>query len=138
MPAKDYYHLAVRAALIKDGWTITHDPLTLRYHKRDVYIDLGAERLLAAEKDSQKIAVEVKSFIAASSLAALEEAVGQYLVYQDVLEETEIERRLYLAVPDYAQEGILSEPIGEMLVRKHNIRLMVFNPDTEEVVTWKP
>jgi hypothetical protein len=40
------------------------------------YIDLGAERLLAAEKDTQKIAVEVKSFIAASALAALEEVVA--------------------------------------------------------------
>ncbi len=138
MPAKDLYHLAVRTALIKDGWTITHDPLTLRYHKRDVFIDLGAERLLAAEKDAQKIAVEVKSFVAASALAALEEAVGQYVVYQDVLEETEKERRLYLAVPDYAQEGILAEPIGELLIRKHHIHLIVYNPDTEEVVAWKP
>jgi len=77
MPAKDLYHEAVCAALIKDGWTTTHDPLTLRYHKRDIYIDLGAERLLAAEKDSQKIAIEIKSFIANSALAALEEAVGQ-------------------------------------------------------------
>jgi|SRR5579872_80521 len=138
MPAKDLYHVAVRTALIKDGWTITHDPLTLRYHKRDVYIDLGAERLLAAEKDSYKIAVEVKSFVAASALAALEEAVGQYVVYQDVLEETDIERSLYLAVPDYAQEGILSEPIGELLIRKHGIRLIVYSPDVEEVVAWIP
>ena len=138
MPAKDLYHGAVRAALIKDGWTITHDPLTLRYYKRDVYIDLGAERLLAAEKASQKIAVEVKSFTAASAIAALEEAVGEYIVYQDVLEEIDIERKLFLAVPDYAQEGILSEPIGELLVRKHGIHVIVYNADTEEVVAWKP
>jgi hypothetical protein len=26
MPAKDTYHNAVENALIKDGWTITHDP----------------------------------------------------------------------------------------------------------------
>jgi hypothetical protein len=138
MPARDHYHLAVRKALIKDGWTITHDPLTIRYHKRDIYINLGAERLLGAEKGSQKIAVEVKSFVAASALAALEEAVGQYILYQDVLEETKAERSLYLAVPDYADEGILSEPIGELLVRKHGIRRMVYHPDREEVIAWKP
>ncbi len=138
MPAKDLYHAAVRNALIKDGWTITHDPLTLRYYKRDVHIDLGAERLLAAEKDTHKIAVEIKSFVAASALAALEEAIGQYILYQDVLEDMEIERRLYLAVPDYAEEGILSEPIGELLIRKYGIRLLVYRPNTEEVVEWKP
>lgn len=66
------------------------------------------------------------------------EAVGQYVVYQDVLEEMVIERWLYLAVPDYAQEGILSEPIGELLIRKHGIRLMVYSPETEEVIAWKP
>ena len=80
----------------------------------------------------------VGRFTAASAVAALEEAVGQYVVYQDVLEEMEMERSLYLAVPDYAQEGILSEPIGELLVRKHNIHLIIYNPDTEEVVAWKP
>ncbi len=138
MPAKDLYHKVVCAALLKDGWTITHDPLTLRYHKRDIYIDLGAERLLAAEKGSQKIAIEIKSFLANSSVAALEEAVGQYIVYQDVLEEMQKERILYLAVPDYEQDGILSEPIGELLIRKHNIHLMVYRPETDEVVAWKP
>lgn len=28
--AKDIYHEAVREALIKDGWTITHDPFILK------------------------------------------------------------------------------------------------------------
>jgi hypothetical protein len=53
MPAKDRYHEAVRAALIKYGWTVTDDPLTLRYHRRDIHIDIGAERLLAAERGAQ-------------------------------------------------------------------------------------
>ena len=30
MPAKDIYHDTVKNALIKDGWTITHDPLHSR------------------------------------------------------------------------------------------------------------
>ncbi len=29
MPAKDIYHNQVKNALIKDGWTITDDPLIL-------------------------------------------------------------------------------------------------------------
>ncbi len=31
MPAKDTYHDAVRHALVKDGWTITHDPFTISW-----------------------------------------------------------------------------------------------------------
>lgn len=59
MPARDIYHQQVREALTKDGWAITHDPLRLSWGRKDVYVDLGAERLLAAEKGTQRIAVEV-------------------------------------------------------------------------------
>ncbi len=54
MPVRDIYHDAVRRALIKDGWTITHDPLRLDWGGKDMYVDLGAERLLAAEKGEQR------------------------------------------------------------------------------------
>ncbi|MFM2431796.1 MAG: fdxN element excision controlling factor protein [Cyanobacteriota bacterium] len=43
MPAKDLFHDAVKAALVKDGWTVTHDPLTLKVGKKDLFVDLGAE-----------------------------------------------------------------------------------------------
>lgn len=45
MPAKDIYHDVVKQALIKDGWTITDDPLRLRWAKRNIYIDLGQNGL---------------------------------------------------------------------------------------------
>ncbi len=64
--AKDIYHDTVRTALEKDGWTITDDPLTLRIGLRDVFVDLGAQKLLAAEREGQKIAVEIKSFVSQS------------------------------------------------------------------------
>ena len=63
MPSKDIYHDVVCNGLIKEGWTITHDPLFLRYGKKDMYVDLGAERLIAAQKAKDVIAVEVKSFV---------------------------------------------------------------------------
>ena len=78
MPAKDRYHDSVKAALVRDGWTITHDPLTLRWGKKDMFVDLGAEKLLAAEKGERKIAVEVKSFLGRSELRDLQQALGQY------------------------------------------------------------
>ena len=87
MPARDLYHDSVKKALVKDGWRITHDPLRLTWGKKDMYVDLGAERLMAAQKDNELIAVEVKSFIGASSMADLEGAIGQYILYFDVLQE---------------------------------------------------
>jgi hypothetical protein len=50
MPARDIYHNSVKNALIKDGWTITHDPYTLTFGLRDVFVDIGAERMLALSK----------------------------------------------------------------------------------------
>ena len=107
MLAKDRYHNAVRHALEADGWTITDDPLPLRVGTRDLYVDLGAERLLAAERGSEKIAVEIKSLVGPSPIASLEQALGQFVLYNDALELLEPERLLFLAVPRKCQ-GIFS------------------------------
>lgn len=85
MPTRDLYHIAVRNALIKDGWTITHDPYVLSVGLRDVYIDLGAERVIAAERGQDKIAVEIKTFRGASDIYDLEMAIGQYVLYRSSL-----------------------------------------------------
>jgi XisH protein len=44
MAARDVFHEAVKNALVKDGWTITHDPLSLSFGGVDLYIDLGPKR----------------------------------------------------------------------------------------------
>lgn len=62
--ARDIFHEVVKEALIKDGWTITDDPLTLLNRvEGGLMTDLGAEKIIAAEKGLIKIAVEVKSFL---------------------------------------------------------------------------
>ena len=99
MPARDLYHQVVRQILIDSGWTITHDPYPLQWAKRNLSVDLGAERLLAAQQADQKIAVEVKSFIRDSRIADLQQALGQYTLYQDILSQVEPDRILYLAMP---------------------------------------
>jgi hypothetical protein len=58
---RDLFHQVVKEALIKDGWNITHDPFPIDYGDVQMQIDLGAERLLGAAKDTQTIAVEIKS-----------------------------------------------------------------------------
>ncbi|MEC4884711.1 MAG: element excision factor XisH family protein [Scytonema sp. PMC 1070.18] len=69
MPAPDLYHDVVCTALIKDGWKITDDPLVLTIGRRSVFVDLGAEKLIAAERGSDKIAIEIKSFPSPSPLS---------------------------------------------------------------------
>ncbi|WP_442940851.1 element excision factor XisH family protein [Nostoc sp.] len=64
MPAKDIFHNTVKTALEKDKWTITDEHLFIQVEDIDFYIDLTAERILAAEKTGKKIAVEIKSFLA--------------------------------------------------------------------------
>lgn len=137
MPAKDLYHDTVIAALTSDGWTITDDPLQLRYQKRDLYVDLAAERSpVAAEKEGIKIAVEIKSFLNKSQVEALQEALGQFLMYREILAEIETERVLYLAVPKHIYEGILSEPLGRLMIDRSQLRLLVFSVKEERILKW--
>lgn len=82
----------------KDGWTITHDPFPLQIGKKRLSADLGAERLISAEKELQKIVVEVKSFVGQSDVKDLQQALGQYVLYSQILNEMEVKRVLYLAV----------------------------------------
>ncbi len=138
MPARDRYHDQVKNALIKDGWTITDDPLHVKWGKKDMYVDLGAERLLAAEKGERKIAVEVKSFLGHSEMADLEQAIGQYTVYDEVLLRAQPDRILFLAVDEEVYENLFEEPIGELLLESRRIRLIVFDPHTETIRLWIP
>lgn len=81
MPAKDKIHDSVKNALMKDGWTITHDPYTIEYDNELVYADLAAERPIAAERSGTKIIVEVKSFTGRSTIQDFKVALGQYRLY---------------------------------------------------------
>jgi hypothetical protein len=89
MAAKDKFHNVVKIAIEKDGWTITDDPLFIRAEDVDFYIDLGAEKVLAAEKAGQKIAVEIKSFLGASEVNEFHSALGQFLNYRSALRLTQ-------------------------------------------------
>jgi hypothetical protein len=138
MPAKDIYHDSVKNALIKDGWTITHDPLILKWGHKDLYVDLGAEQLVAAEKEGRKIAVEVKSFVSPSEVEDLETAVGQFVLYHDIMSRTEPDRVLYLAVRAAVFSSVFEEPIGQVLLENQRVKLVVFDPQAEVIVKWIP
>ena len=136
MPAKDIFHDIVITALQKDGWQITDDPLRLKWGLRELFVDLGAKKLIAAQKGETKIAVEIKSFIGKSPIYELENALGQYILYRNILEETDVERLIYLAVRKSTYEEIFSEPIGVMIVQKNQLCLLVFDDEQEEIIKW--
>jgi hypothetical protein len=135
--AKDLFHNAVRHALEKEQWMITSDPLFLRFGGVEMYIDLGAERILAAEKAGQKIAVEIKSFAGASATTEFNGALGQFLKYQLALEEEEPDRKLYLAVPFDVYRAFFSLELIRLLIQRYQVCLIVYEPETEEIVKWQ-
>lgn len=136
MPAKDLFHDNVRRALEKDGWTITDDPLTLRIGRRDVYVDIGAEKLFAAEKADEKIAVEIKSFVGKSEVADLQDALGQFIFYEDYLSEIEPERILFLAIRQKVYAKIFKKDIGLKFIENRRLRLLVFDEESEVITEW--
>lgn len=136
MPARDLYHAAVRNALLRDGWTITHDPYTLSAGQKDVFVDLGAERPIGAEKQGQRIAVEVKTFLGPSDVRDFELALGQYALYRSLMSRVEPDRKLYLAVSRSTFEGILNEPIARPALEDYHVSIVVFDVDRETIVKW--
>lgn len=137
--AKDAIHDAVVTALKKDGWIITKEQYALPVGQRGVFIDIAADRdVIVAEREDQRIAVEVKSFLGLSAVQDLRDAVGQYMLYRFALELNATGRVPYLAVSVEAARGILSEPIGIGMLNSAQINLVIVDKDTEEVAEWKP
>jgi XisH protein len=136
MPAKDIYHDAVRFALVKDGWKILAEDYSLEYGGDRVYVDLAAEKAIAAEKQGRKILVEVKSFIGRSFVNDLEQAVGQYVIYRDILVETELDFELYLAITAGVYKGSFQRKLAQMIVERNQVNLLVIDSENEVVEQW--
>lgn len=139
MAAKDIYHDHVKDALEKDGWAITHDPYRLKWRgRKKMLIDLAAEKLLLAEKGASKIAIEVKSFVGNSELEDLYNAIGQFILYRKALRKSEPVRELYLAIRHDVYNDLFDDPNEDSLVIEDGVKVIVFNPETREIVLWIP
>ena len=104
----------------------------------DMYIDLGAEKVIAAEKEGRKIAVEIKSFLGPSTLAEFHLALGQFMNYRYALADTEPDRVLYLAVPLDIYEAFFTLAFIQSVVRRSQLHLLVYDVGTEEITQWQP
>jgi hypothetical protein len=135
--ARDKFHSNAREALIKDGWNITDDPLRIPIDGSYLEIDLAGEKVFAAERAGQKIAVEVKSFLNKSFMADFHEAMGQYLDYRSALEDVEPDREVYLAIPESAYEHYMFQ--GRFIkkrMKEETVCLIVFNAIQKTIVRW--
>lgn len=134
--AKDLFHGIVKEALIKDGWQITHDPFPIDYGDVQMQIDLGAERLLAAIRGTEKVAVEIKSFINPSAIYEFHTAVGQYMNYRRALRVQEPNRILYLAVPNNIYEQFFRVRFIEEGIEEYQIKLIIYDIKERRIVKW--
>jgi hypothetical protein len=135
--AKDLFHNQVKAALVKDNWKITHDPFKVRISEVvKVQIDLGAESTLAAQREQEKIAVEIKSFVAESDISEFHTALGQYLNYAQALEEQEPDYKLYLAVPEETYDEFFQLPFIQKSLIRNAINLIIYDPFKQEIKRW--
>ena len=127
--ARDLFHENVKEALIKEGWIITNDPLSFKIGNMQVQIDLGAERLIGAERGTDKIAIEIKTFGSLSFITSLYEAVGKYIIYRNVLALRDPERLLYLAVPESIYSRFFEEQVIQKTMQEENLNsLFIIKP----------
>lgn len=133
---KDVFHFEVRTALEKDGWHITADPLDLTIGEVELFADLGAERLIAAMRGNEKIAVEIKAFVGQSPVTEFHKAIGQYDNYMFSLEELDPERIIWLAIPEVAWNDFFQRPFIKKVVAAKKLNCLIFNQETQTIVKW--
>ena len=135
--ARERFHDQVKAALIKNNWLITHDPFSVRISEVvKLQIDLGAESTIAAQREREKIAIEIKSFITDSNISEFHTALGQYLNYAQALEDEEPDRILYLAVPLETYEEFFQLSFVQKSLKRHTVNLIIYDPNKEEINKW--
>ena len=136
--SKDTFHDAVKNALIKEGWQITHDPFAIIYGSVNMSVDLGAQTLIAAENSQEKIAVEIIFFLPqASAISEFHTALGQYMNYRRALKGKEPERTLYLAVPIGAYNAFFQLEFPKIMIEENSVKLIIYDPEEEETLQWK-
>ena len=138
MARRDAIHEAVKTALIKDGWTITDDPLFIQIDDegQKFEVDLGAEKVLGAEKEDEKIAVEIKSFSAPSILNGFHTLLGQYLDYRDAMTENQIERVLFAAVSRSVYRRMTDIQFIRRRIAQYDLKIVVIDIEDKEVIQW--
>lgn len=80
--------------------------------------------------------MEVKTFAGLSFIKELEQALGQYRIYLDIISELELGYELYLAVSDRIYDALFEREGARMIVRRNQLRLLVVQVDEQRIVRW--
>jgi hypothetical protein len=115
----------------------TDDPLKLEFGSTKMLVDLGAEKLVAATRDQEQIAIEIKSFLGTSEINEFHTALGQYLNYRQLLRLLDPTRKLYLAVLLDKYNSFFSEEFPMMIVQEYAMMIVVYDQLEEVIVTWR-
>jgi hypothetical protein len=134
--ARDKTHLFFRETLENYGWNVTDDPLYVKMGTIPIHIDLGAEKIIEAEKGTEKIAVEIKTFGNSSFITALYEAVGKYIIYRKAIAVLKPDRTFYLAIPDDIFNRIEKEPILKDVFLEEKIKLILYKTEIQFITAW--
>ena len=134
--AKDIIHEPVKAAIERAGWRITNDQYTVQFAEFTMYADLAAERVIAAQRGNDKIAVEIKSFVKRSPVQDIRDALGQYMMYRAYLTKIEPDRKLYMATSARAYRDVFSLKAVQFLVQQFASAMIVVDIEKQEVTLW--
>jgi hypothetical protein len=78
----------------------------------------------------------VKSFIGASKIQDLKEALGQYDIYRYLLEEIAPDRKLYVAVSTVSYKSFFKQDVIQFILNKHQLPIIVVDIEMEEIRQW--
>ena len=99
-------------------------------------MDIAAEQPIIAQRQGRQILVEVKRFLGRSFISDFEDAVGQYIVYRDILLETDSSFDLYLAVAEGTYNSNFQRKLTQMIVRRNRVKLIVFDSQNQVIKQW--
>jgi hypothetical protein len=91
-----------------------------------------------AQKNNVQIAIEVKSFSAASVVYEFHQAIGQYIHYRMVLRQVQPNRIPYLALPNEIYQRFFQMQFFHDSLEENRVQLLLVDPDLEEVIQWIP
>ncbi len=99
-------------------------------------VDLGAENLVAAERDTERIAVEIKTFAGLSKVYDFHLAVGQFVDYKIALQSKEPDRQLFVAITADVYDTLFQIPFAKTVVETIGMKLIVVDQNQKDITAW--
>ena len=128
MPTEDVCHPQVVVALSKEGWTITGQQIYILKGRHAIFIDIEAI------KQTQQAFIEVKCFPENNISTEFYIALGQYLVYRQILSTQKPYHRLYLAIPE--DNYAFFTDVQRDTFQENHVKLIIVNMRSETISQW--